>query len=122
MMLEILERRCAGLQPDDQLFSRVSATHVSEMARRVGSLRFILHDLCKLVAAVGEKLGLGDAVVRRILSHTAPKTNVLHRLYVGFNEAETAARLIQIQEGLVALLGNTRQVASAVCDSFGFDD
>lgn len=105
MMQLILELRCAGLQSDDELFGRGSATHVSEMAMRMGSLRFILHDLCKLVAAVGEKLSLGDAVLRRILNHTAPKTDVLHRHFVGFNEGDIASGMEQIQQRLAGLLG-----------------
>lgn len=59
MMRAMLERRCLGLQPDDELFAGVSAEHVSELAMRMGSPKFMLHDLRKLVATVGEKLGLG---------------------------------------------------------------
>lgn len=105
MMREILERRCAGLQADDELFAGVSADHVSEMATRMGAPRFMLHDLRKLVATVGEKLGLGDAVLRRILNHTAPKTDVLHRHYVGFNEGDIAPGMTQIQRRLAGLMG-----------------
>lgn len=79
LMREILERRCAGLEPDDELYSGVSAEHLYNMAMRVGSSRFMLHDLRKLVATVGVKLGLSSAVMRRILNHTAPKIDVLHR-------------------------------------------
>jgi integrase len=104
MMREILERRCLGLKADDQLFKGVSAEHVHSMAMRLGSPRFMLHDLRKLVATVGEKLGLGDAVLRRILNHTAPKTDVLHRHYVMLNEGDVAVGLVRIQEALTALL------------------
>lgn len=83
LMREILERRCKGLKDEDELFAGVSAEHLSNMAMRAGSPRFMLHDLRKLVATVGEKLGLSSAVLRRILNHTAPKTDVLHRHYVG---------------------------------------
>ena len=48
-------------------------------AKQLGAPRFMLHDLRKLVATVGEKLGLSSAVMRRILNHTAPKIDVLHR-------------------------------------------
>ena len=51
-----------------------------------GSRGFVLHEFCKLVTMASEKLGLGDAVLRRILNHTAPKGDVLHRHYVGLNE------------------------------------
>jgi integrase len=107
MMRVILERRCLGLKPEDQLFKVVSAEHVHSMAMRLGAPRFMLHDLRKLVATVGEKLGLGDAVLRRILNHTAPKSDVLHRHYVGLNEADVAGALVKIQEALVGLMKDT---------------
>jgi len=66
MMREILERRCLGLKDDDQLFKGGSAEHIHSMAMRVGSPRFMLHDLRKLVTTVWERLGLGDAVLRRM--------------------------------------------------------
>jgi integrase len=109
MMREILERRCAGLEAGDQLFKGVSAEHVHSMAMRLGSPRFMLHDLRKLVATVGEKLGLGDAVLRRILNHTAPKSDVLHRHYIGLNDGDVADGLLSIQERLAELMVNSRQ-------------
>ena len=105
MTREILERRCAGLQADDELFAGVSAEHVSEMAVRMGAPQFMLHDLRKLVATAGEQLGLGDAVLRRILNHTAPKTDVLHRHYVGFNEGDITSGMTQIQQRLAGRMG-----------------
>jgi len=109
MMREILERRCLGLDAGEQLFKGVSAEHVHSMAMRLGSPRFMLHDLRKLVATVGEKLGLGDAVLRRILNHTAPKTDVLHRHYVQLSEADVAEGLVKIQSALTDLMRNDRQ-------------
>lgn len=109
MMQEILERRCLELEPGAELFKGVSAEHVHSMAMRLGSPRFMLHDLRKLVATVGEKLGLGDAVLRRVLNHTAPKTDVLHRHYVGLNEADVVGALVQIQEALTRMMKDTRQ-------------
>jgi hypothetical protein len=53
---------------------------------------------------VDEKLGLGDAVLRRILNHTAPKSDVLHRHYVGLCGADVAGALIQIMETLTELM------------------
>lgn len=82
-MKAILERCCAGLKTEDLLFKGVSAEHLWNMAQRQGALRFMFHDLRKMVATVGQKLGLGDAVLRRILNHIAPKTDVLNRHYVG---------------------------------------
>jgi hypothetical protein len=38
----------------------------------------MLHALRKMVATVGQKMGLGDAVLTRILSLTAPKTDALN--------------------------------------------
>jgi hypothetical protein len=58
---------------------------------------------CKGVT-VGEKLAVVDAVLRRILNHTTPKTDVLHRHYVGLSEADVAVGLMQIQEALVELM------------------
>ena len=109
MMREILERRCLGLEPDDQLFKGVSAEHIHSMAMRLGAPRFMLHDLRKLVATVGEKLGLGDAVLRRSLNHTAPKTDVLHRYYVGLSDGDVADGLVRIQTKLNALMRNAHQ-------------
>jgi intergrase/recombinase len=48
----------------------------------------------KLVATVVEKLGLGDAVLRRILNHTAPKSDVLQRHYVELSATDVAGRML----------------------------
>lgn len=93
----LLERRCAGLQDEDLLFKGVSADHLWAMAMRLGSPRFMLHDLRKLLATVGQKLGVSDAVLRRILNHTAPKTDVLNRHYVGLTERDIHKGLVKIQ-------------------------
>jgi hypothetical protein len=103
-MRVILERRCVGLKPDDVLFKGVSAEHIHSMAMRLGAPKFMRHDLRKLVATVGKKLGLGDAVLQRILNHTAPKSGVLHRHYVGLCGADVAGALIQIMETLTELM------------------
>ena len=109
MMRVILERRCLGLAGDAELFKGVSAEHVHSMAMRLGAPRFMLHDLRKLVATVGEKLGLGDAVLRRILNHTAPKTDVLHRHYVGLNDGDVVAGLVRIQDAFMGLMRDDHQ-------------
>jgi hypothetical protein len=72
----------------------------------MGAPRFMLHDLRKLVATVGERLGLGDAVLCRILNHTAPKTDVLHLHYVELNEGDVARALVQIQDTVSGLMHN----------------
>ena len=104
LMREILERRCAGLNPADELFQGVNADHLYNMAMRVGSPRFMLHDLRKMLATVGEKLGVGDAALRRILNHTAPKADVLHRHYVALNTNDALGPLIAIQVELSRLM------------------
>jgi integrase len=104
-MKAILERRSEGLSPADLLFKGVSADHMSEMAMRHGAPWFMLHDLRKMVATVGQKLGLGDAVLRRILNHTAPKTDVLTRHYVGLTGDDVRKGLECIQNELDKLLG-----------------
>lgn len=53
---------------------------------------------------MGKKLGLGDAVLRRILNHTAPKSDVVHRHYVGLISGDVDEALVQIQEALIGLL------------------
>src|SRR5690349_11214303 len=58
---QVLERRCAGLKPGDNLFEGLSADHVTEMAERAGAASFTLHDLRKLLASVGARLMIGDA-------------------------------------------------------------
>jgi len=118
-MREILERRCSRLEPDDELFAGVSAEHLYNMAMRVGSPRFMLHDLRKLVATVGEKLGLSSAVLRRILNHTAPKTDVLHRHYVGLDFGDVRDGLVKIQVEMQRRLGIPRQATSAVVGGNG---
>jgi integrase len=69
---EILMRRCAGLSSNDELFFGVSAEHISEMANRAGAPKFMLHDLRKLFATIGEKQRYSDTVLRRILNLWRP--------------------------------------------------
>lgn len=61
------------------------------------------------VATVGEQLGLGDAVLRCILNHTAPTTDVLHRRYIGLNEGDVTGTLEQVQEALLGLMLNANK-------------
>ncbi|MFM0607653.1 integrase family protein [Paraburkholderia sediminicola] len=94
---EILERRCDGLEVDARLFDGLSADHVTEMAKRAGAPAFTLHDLRKLLASVGARLGIGDAILRRILGHAPKRGDVLHRHYVSLCEADIADPLTQLQ-------------------------
>ena len=104
MMKALLVRRCDGLEPADLLFKGVSADHLWTMAMRLGAPRFMLHDLRKMLATVGSKLGVGDVVLRRILNHTAPKTDVLNRHYVGLGGVDVTEALEQIQSELNAFM------------------
>lgn len=101
MMRTILVRRCEGLKAEQELFKGVSAEHVAEMAMRAGAPRFMLHDLRKLLASVGQRIGVGDAVMRRILNHVPPKTDVLHRHYVGLGVGDVAQELERVQWTLI---------------------
>ena len=107
LMTEILERRCDGLEPGDELFKGVSAEHLSDLAMRAGAPRFMLHDLRKMLATVGERLGVGDAVLRRILNHTAPKADVLHRHYVSLRVEDVTEPLRMMQRRMVELMQST---------------
>lgn len=104
LMQNILERRCAGSNTDDRLFAGVSAEHVASMAERAGAPKFMLHDLRKLLATTGEKLGLSAAILRRILNHTAKRSDTLYRHYISLNEADIRDSLMAIQEHLDSLM------------------
>jgi integrase len=100
LMDEILRRRCNGLGDADRLFKGVSKEHVFAMAIRQGAPKFMLHDLRKLVATTGERLKLTDSTLRRILNHTAPKSDVLHSTYVSLNATDVLPALVMIQTEL----------------------
>lgn len=104
MMDEILRRRCEGLDDADRLFKGVSKEHVYSMAIRQGAPRFMLHDLRKMLATTGERLKVGDAVLRRILNHTAPKSDVLHKHYVSLTVEDARPALVLIQGELIKML------------------
>jgi len=104
----ILVRRCDGLKPNDQLFKGVSAEHVAQMAMRAGAPRFMLHDLRKMLASIGQRQGVSDAVMRRILNHTPPKGDVLHRHYVGLGLEDVADTLAAVQVKLLNAKINTQ--------------
>ncbi|OXI91590.1 hypothetical protein CFB40_02445 [Burkholderia sp. AU31652] len=100
LMREILETRCDGLEPGAMLFDGVSADHVTEMAERTGAPTFTLHDLRKLLASVGARLGIGDAVLRRILGHAPKRGDVLHRHYVSLAARDVVRALTAVQVAL----------------------
>lgn len=105
-MDEILQRRCKGLAGAQKLFGGMSKEHVHNMAMRRGAPRFMLHDLRKLVATTGEKLRISDAVLRRILNHTPPKSDVLHSHYVQLGASDVKPSLDAIQHELCRLMAS----------------
>ena len=104
LMAEILQRRCEGLQGQERLFAGVSKDHITEIAVRRGAPKFMLHDLRKLVATTGERLKLTDSTLRRILNHTAPKSDTLHSHYVSLNAEDVKPALVAIQKDLNRLM------------------
>lgn len=112
VMDDILRRRCAGLTDADRLFKGVSKEHVYSMAIRQGAPRFMLHDLRKMLATTGERLKVGDAVLRRILNHTAPKSDTLHKHYVSLTVEDARPALILIQDELTKLATCPSRVCS----------
>lgn len=116
-MQEILERRCAGLPPTDELFSSVSAEHIAEMANRAGSPKFMLHDLRKMLATIGEKQGCSDTVLRRILNHRAKRSDTLHRHYVSLSAKDVATGLASIQDVLFKLMTTSPSTAQSLSSS-----
>ncbi len=71
--------------------------HVFALAQRPDAPRLMLHDLRKLMATSGETLAVGDAVLSRILNHTAPKSDVMHRHYARPDCSDVMAVLVLIQ-------------------------
>jgi len=104
-MWDILGRRCKGLDPEQRLFDGLSADHVTEMAQRAGTPDFTLHDLRKLIASVGARMGIGDAQLRRILGHAPKRGDVLHRHYVELSAKDVADPLTSIQREITDLVG-----------------
>ncbi len=104
-MREILQRRSEGLDPEQRLFDGLSADHVTEMAQRAGTPDFTLHDLRKLIASVGARMGIGDAQLRRILGHAPKRGDVLHRHYVELSAKDVAEPLTRIQTEITDLVG-----------------
>lgn len=102
-MRDILSRRCRGLDPNARLFQGVSAEHLSEMAVRAGAPKFMLHDLRKLLASIGKAEGFSDAILRRVLNHTPPKSDTLNRHYVSADTEQISAALQGIQLALLNL-------------------
>ncbi|WPB57389.1 site-specific integrase [Xylophilus sp. GOD-11R] len=103
LMRTILVRRMAGLSGDEELFP-ISASHLTDVAARAGAPSFRLHDLRKLLATTGERLGVGDASIRRVLNHSPPCGDVLHRHYVQLTAEDVRNPLVRMQEALEMLM------------------
>ncbi len=104
IMKEILAKRCQAAQANSLIFAGLSASHVAKMAIRLGAPDFMLHDLRKLFATTGEKLKVGDAVLRRILNHTAKRSDVLHRNYVSLSMEDIRRPFESIQIELLTMM------------------
>ncbi|VWX32814.1 conserved hypothetical protein [Limnobacter sp. 130] len=98
-MREILERRFAATA-DEKIFGGMSAEHVSSMAERAGAPRFMLHDLRKMFATVGEKIGVRETVLRGLLNHVAKKSDTLNRHYVQLTVGDLGVDLQRVQNEL----------------------
>lgn len=105
----ILKRRCEGLTSGDELFAGMSAEHVAEMATRVGAPKFMLHDLRKLLATIGEKMGYSDTILRRILNHRAKRSDTLHRHYVSLTAKDVVIAFTAIQDALFSLMDTPQE-------------
>jgi hypothetical protein len=57
----------------------------------------------------------GKAKSYRAVNHTAMKTDVLHRHYVGLNEADVAVAMLRIQEAMSKLMRDTRRQGVQEC-------
>jgi len=104
MLHEILHRRCKSLEADEALFAGVSGEHLAQMAERQGAPDFMLHDLRKLLATVGERLQISESILRRILNHTSKRSDTLYRHYVSIEMSDIKVPLEQIQNALLHLM------------------
>jgi integrase len=104
MLNEILQRRCESIRADELLFSGVSGEHLAEMAQRLGAPAFMLHDLRKLLATVGERLQISESILRRILNHASARSDTLYRHYVSIELSDIQKPLEYIQNALLFLM------------------
>ena len=101
---EILQRRCESLDADDLLFPSVSGEHLAQMAERQGAPDFMLHDLRKLLATIGERLQVSESILRRILNHTSKRSDTLYRHYISIELSDIYKPLEDIQDALLQLM------------------
>lgn len=110
VMNEILKRRCEGLSEEELLFAGISVEHLASMAERAGSPRFMVHDLRKMLATVGERLLISESILRRILNHTSKRSDTLYRHYVSIELSDIRQPLIDIQSSLLLLMDARLQI------------
>lgn len=104
-METILKRRIDCSAVDHELFSGVSAEHVSQMACRKGAPNFMVHDLRKLLATTGARIGVDDAHLKRILNHKAKRSDVLNAHYVRLGIEDIKKPLKEIQSAILLNMG-----------------
>lgn len=107
-METILKRRIDCSSATQELFSGVSAEHVSQMACRKGAPSFMVHDLRKLLATTGVRIGVDDAHLKRILNHKAKRSDVLNAHYVRLGIEDIEKPLKEIQCAILLNMGANR--------------
>lgn len=100
-MQKILKRRMESCAPEQRLFANVSAEHVAEMAHRKGAPKFMVHDLRKLLATTGARIGIDDAHLKRIVNHKAKRSDVLNAHYVRLDTNDILDALERIQTSIL---------------------
>lgn len=100
-MQTILNRRMECCGTERVLFSEVSAEHVSKMAMRKGAPSFMVHDLRKLLATTGARIGISDAHLKRIMNHKAKRSDVLNAHYVRLETVDIDVPLQKIQRSIL---------------------
>lgn len=103
LMRTVLVRRMSGLSGDAELFP-ISASHLTDLATRAGAPSFRLHDLRKLLATSGARVGAGDVVMRRVLNHSPLRGDVLNRHYVELSVEDVRGPLEEVQHALEGLM------------------
>lgn len=106
LMKTLLEKMIHTKGANEFIFKGVSGKYVSVMACNAGAPRFMLHDLRKLLATIGDRLKVGDAVIRKILNHTPAKSDVLYRHYVSVTVSDVAKPLEKIQDFIFSLMSS----------------
>ena len=74
------------------------------MAERQGAPDFMLHDLRKLLATIGERLQVSESILRRILNHTSKRSDTLYRHYISIELSDIYKPLEDIQDALLQLM------------------